>query len=190
MTGEHARRRRVVIVGGRFAGFHAARAFSRLAKALPLLPEVAAGILDPRRVSVPLAATLPGVQLVLGTVEGVDLDGRRVGLVDPEGRHRMVAHDRLLLAAGSVNRLLLDRAPRVLPELDRRLSATADRDLRQRGVEVRLQTTVQAPLTASLGDSRARPYRHHDLGVVVDLAAPRPPPTRSACPCRGCPPRP
>ena len=30
---------------------------------LPLLPEVAAGILDPRRIAVPLAATLPGVRL-------------------------------------------------------------------------------------------------------------------------------
>jgi NADH dehydrogenase FAD-containing subunit len=29
MAGEHARRRRVLIVGGGFAGFHAARALSR-----------------------------------------------------------------------------------------------------------------------------------------------------------------
>lgn len=114
MTGEHARRRRVVIVGGGFAGFHAARALSRLAKRpgvevvlvnptdyflyLPLLPDVAAGILDPRRVSVPLAATLPSVRLVLGTVEAVDLAARRVALLDPEGRRRTVAYDRLLLA--------------------------------------------------------------------------------------------
>jgi NADH dehydrogenase len=246
MAGEQARRRRVVIVGGGFAGFHAARALCRLAKGvdvevvlinptdyflyLPLLPEVAAGILDPRRVSVPLAATLPSVRLVLGTVEGVELDARRVTLADPEGQRRTVAYDRLLLATGSVNRLLpipgvathahgfrslaealwlrdhlvrqlelaascddpeeraarctfvvvgagytgtevaahgqlltqaaarrrpglagqrlrwllLDLAPRVLPELDRRLGATAARVLRQRGIEVRLQTTVQA----------------------------------------------
>ena len=246
MTGEHARRRPVVIVGGGFAGFHAARALSRLANRLdvevllvnptdyslylPLLPEVAAGILDPRRVSVPLAATLPGVRLLLGTVEGVDLDGRRVVLADPEGQRHTVAYDRRLLATGGVHRLLpipgvathahgfrslaealwlrdhlvrqqelaascddpseraarctfvvvgagytgtelaahgqlltraaarqrpalagqrlrwllLDLAPRVLPELDPRLGATADRVLRRRGVEVRLQTTVQA----------------------------------------------
>jgi len=246
MAGEQARRRRVVIVGGGFAGFHAARALSRLAKGLdvevvlinptdyflylPLLPEVAAGILDPRWVSVPLAATLPGVRLVLGTVEGVDLDHQRVGLVDSEGNRRMVGYDRLLLATGSVNRLLpipgvaehahgfrsiaealwlrdhlvrqlelavscddpeeraarctfvvvgagytgtevaahgqlltraaasqrpglhgqrlrwllLDLASRVLPELDPRLGATAGRVVRRRGVEVRLQTTVQA----------------------------------------------
>jgi hypothetical protein len=34
MAGERARRRRVVIVSGGFAGFHAARALSRLAKGL------------------------------------------------------------------------------------------------------------------------------------------------------------
>ncbi|HEX4250572.1 MAG TPA: FAD-dependent oxidoreductase, partial [Pseudonocardia sp.] len=38
--------------------------------------------------------------------------------------------------------LLLDVAPRVLPELDPRLSATADRVLRRRGVEVRTCTSV------------------------------------------------
>jgi hypothetical protein len=134
--------------GGGFAGFHAARALSRHAMGLdvevvlinptdyflylPLLPEVAAGILDPRRVTVPLAATLPRVRLVLGTVDGVALGARRVEFLDPEGQRRTVAYDRLLL----------DLAPRVLPELDRRLGAAAGRVLRQREVEVRLQTTV------------------------------------------------
>src|SRR5262249_23388897 len=65
-------RQRVVIAGGGFAGFHAARRLGRLAGNslevvvvnptdyflyLPLLPEVAAGILDPRTVAAPLAAT-------------------------------------------------------------------------------------------------------------------------------------
>jgi NADH dehydrogenase len=263
MAGERARRRRVVIVGGGFAGFHAARALSRLANGLdvevvlvnptdyllylPLPPEVAAGILDPRRVSVPLAATLPGVRLLLGTVEGVDLAGRRVALLDPEGQRRTVAYDRLLLATGSVHRLLpipgvaehahgvrslaealwlrdhlvrqlelaasrddpeeraarctfvvvgagytgteltahgqlltraaarqrpglagqrlrwllLDLAPRVLPELDPRLGATADRVLRRRGVEVRPGTTVQAATSngVQLSDGEFVPTR-------------------------------
>jgi NADH dehydrogenase len=39
--------------------------------------------------------------------------------------------------------LLLDLAPRVLPELDRRLSRAADRVLRRRGMEVRTGTSVR-----------------------------------------------
>ena len=54
---------------------------------LPLLPEVAAGILEPRRVTVSLAAALPGVRVILGEVDGFDLDGRTVTLHRPGGRH-------------------------------------------------------------------------------------------------------
>lgn len=224
---------------------------------LPLLPEVAAGILNPRRVSVPLAATLPGVRLVLGAVEVVDLDARLIVLLDPEGQRHTVGYDQLLLAVGSVNRLLpilgvaehahgfrsvaeavylrdhlvrqlelaatsddpaeraarctfvvvgagytgtevaahgqlltraaarqrpslagqrvrwllLDLAPRVLPELDRRLSATAGRVLRKREVEVRLQTTVQAATAEGvrLSDGSSLPHaRWSGVGVRPD----------------------
>jgi NADH dehydrogenase len=195
---------------------------------LPLLPEVATGVLDPRRVSVSLAATLPEVRLLLGDVDGVDLGARRISYADPEGGRHHLGYDRLVLAVGSVNKLLpvpgvaayahgfrgipealylrdhltrqvelaaatddpdqraarctfvvvgagytgtevaaqgplltrdlaagnrqlagqpmrwllLDLAPRVLPELDPRLSATADRVLRERGVQVLTGTSV------------------------------------------------
>ena len=114
-------RPRIVIVGAGFAGYHAARTMSRLAAGraevvlvnptdyflyLPLLPEVAAGLLDPRRVTVSLPATLPGVRLVLGEVDGIDLDGRAVTYRDPEGASGRQPYDRLVLAAGSVNKLL------------------------------------------------------------------------------------
>ncbi|MEU2433138.1 NAD(P)/FAD-dependent oxidoreductase [Streptomyces sp. NPDC007861] len=246
---------RIVIVGAGFAGYRTARALSRTLPRdradivllnptdyflyLPLLPQVATGILEPRRVTVSLAHTLPRVRLVLGEAAGVDLEARRVAYTDPEGRHAELAYDRLVLAVGSVNKLLpvpgvaeyahgfrglpealylrdhitrqtelaaaetdagecasrctfvvvgagytgtevaaqgklftdalhaqtarpgpggrsawrsggtrprwllLDIAPRVLPELDRRLSATADRVLRSRGVEVRTGTSVR-----------------------------------------------
>src|SRR3954447_27044064 len=93
-------RPRVVVVGGGFAGFHAARSLSKhlgdnaevvLVSAtdyflyLPLLPEVAAGVLEPRRVAVPLAASLRGVDVVLGEVDRIDLGERRVSCTDPEG---------------------------------------------------------------------------------------------------------
>jgi NADH dehydrogenase len=237
-------RPRVVIVGGGFAGHSAARSLAkRIGDTaeivlinptdyflyLPLLPEVAAGVLDPRRITVPLAATLPGVRVVLGEVDSIDLAERRVGWTDPEGGRGELGYDRLVLAVGSVNKLLpipgiaehahgfrgipealylrdhvtrqielaattedprerearctfvvvgagytgtevaaqgplftdalvrqhatlrgqrvrwllLDLAERVLPELDVRLSRTADRVLRERGVEVRTGQSVE-----------------------------------------------
>src|SRR5919107_872260 len=81
-------RPRVVVVGGGFAGFHAA------------------GVLEPRRIAVPLAASLPGVRVVLGEVDDIDLAQKRVGWSDPEGGRDAITYDRLLLAVGSVNKLL------------------------------------------------------------------------------------
>lgn len=114
-------RSRIVVVGAGFAGHQAARTLSRQAGGhaeivllnptdyflyLPLLPQVAAGILEPRRVSVSLTATLPGVRLVLGEAGRVDLAGRRVHYTDPEGSTGELPYDRLVLAVGSVNKLL------------------------------------------------------------------------------------
>jgi NADH dehydrogenase len=50
------------------------------------------------------------------------------------------------LAGQPVRWLLLDTAPRLLPELDPRLSKTADRVLRRRGVEVRTGQSVASAL--------------------------------------------
>ncbi|CAL9393564.1 FAD-dependent oxidoreductase [Streptomyces sp. enrichment culture] len=237
-------RPRIVIVGAGFAGYRTARTLSRLTRHqaditllnptdyflyLPLLPQVAAGILEPRRVSVSLSGTLPRVRLVLGEADGIDLDGHTVHYTGPEGEEGTLPFDRLVLAAGSVNKLLpipgvaehahgfrglpealylrdhvtrqvelaaaaddraecaarctfvvvgagytgtevaahgamytdaqvrkhpmrtgmrprwmlLDVAPRVMPEMDERLSRTAERVLRQRGVDVRMGTSVK-----------------------------------------------
>ncbi|WP_410570891.1 NAD(P)/FAD-dependent oxidoreductase [Amycolatopsis sp. cmx-4-61] len=112
---------RVVIVGGGFAGYHAAKSLRKEAGAdvevvvlnptdyflyLPLLPEVAAGILDPRRVTVSIPETLRGVRLVLGAATAVDFDSRQVTYTDPEDNEHRIGYDRLVLAAGSVNKLL------------------------------------------------------------------------------------
>ncbi len=255
-------RPRIVIAGAGFAGFEAARTLSRLARDradivvvnatdyflyLPLLPQVATGVVDPRQVCVPLAGALPGVRTVLGKVTGIDLDARRVHWVDPEDTAGELGYHRLIVTVGSVNKLLpvpgvaehahgfrnvaealflhdhivrqieladaaedpderaarltfvvvgagytgtevaaagqrfsaevvaqhprlaghrarwllLDLAERVLPELDPRLSRTADKVLRERGVEVVMKTSVREATRegAALTDGRFVPTR-------------------------------
>jgi NADH dehydrogenase len=109
-----------VIIGAGFAGYYAARELKRRMPGgdvvlvnptdyflyLPLLPEVAAGVLDPRRVTVSIPATLRKVRLVLGSVDSVSLAGHRLSYIDPEGQRGELGFDRILLTTGSVNKLL------------------------------------------------------------------------------------
>ncbi|MGJ7906740.1 NAD(P)/FAD-dependent oxidoreductase [Actinopolyspora sp. H202] len=115
-------RNRVVIVGGGFAGYHAAKQLTENTRPdeteiilvnptdyflyLPLLPEVAAGILDPRAITVSLPGTLPAVRLVLGEVDRIDPEARYLTYTDAEDNTGSLSFDRLILAAGSVNKLL------------------------------------------------------------------------------------
>jgi NADH dehydrogenase len=234
---------RVVIVGAGFAGFNAAKELARRAGAsteivlinstdyflyLPLMPQVAGGLVEPRHICSSLSRRAGKVRCVLGTVQHVDARQKVVSWAGPEGAAGQVPYDRLILTAGSVNKLLpipglaqyahgfrsiaeaiylrdqitrqlelaavasddaerearctfvvvgagytgtevaaqgqllttrlaknmpglagqqirwmlLDTAPRLLPELSERLSKTADRVLRRRGVEVRTGQSV------------------------------------------------
>ncbi|HEY0937324.1 MAG TPA: NAD(P)/FAD-dependent oxidoreductase [Trebonia sp.] len=237
----------VVIVGAGFAGYNAARELSRRAGGraeitvinsadyflyLPLMPQVTGGLVEPRHICVSLPAKLRGVRFVLGEVTHVDPRDQTVHWDGPEGGTGQCGYDRLVLTAGSVNKLLpvpgladyahgfrsiaeaiflrdhitrqlelaavasdavtrdarctfvvvgagytgtevaaqgqllttrlasrlpglagqrirwllIDTADRLLPELDPHLSATADRVLRRRGVEVRPGQSVKEAL--------------------------------------------
>ena len=240
---EPREKHRVVIVGAGFAGFNAARELSKLVGAmteivvinstdyflyLPLMPQVSGGLIEPAHVLVSLPRRLRKTRFVLGTVNHVDSQQKVVSWEGPEDAAGQVRYDRLILTAGSVNKLLpipgiadyahgfrtiaeagylhdhiirqlelasvaadpeerrsrctfvvvgagytgtevtaqgqlmttriakqmpglagqqirwmlLDTAPRVLAQLDPRLSKTADRVLRRRGVEVLMGQSV------------------------------------------------
>ena len=241
-------KRRVVIVGAGFAGFNAARELARLTGGaieivvisstdyflyLPLMPQVAGGLVEPRHICVSVPRRLRRIRCVLGDVQHVDPQKSVVSWASPEGGSGQCHYDRLILAAGSVNKLLpipgvaeyahgfrtiaeaaylrdhitrqlelaqiatdpaeraarctfvvvgagytgtevtaqgqllsarlarrmprlagqpirwmlLDTAPRLLPDLDPRLSKTAERVLRRRSVEVRTGQSVTAAMT-------------------------------------------
>jgi NADH:ubiquinone reductase (H+-translocating) len=242
---------RVVVVGAGFAGFNAARELSRLIGAtteivvinstdyflyLPLMPQVTGGLIESAHIRVSLAERLRKIRFVLGTVDHVDAKQKTVSWTGPEGASGQLGYDRVILTAGSVNKLLpipgiadyahgfrtiaeaeylhdhiirqlelaavaadpaeraarctfvvvgagytgtevaaqgqllttrvarvlpglagqqirwllLDTSPRVLAELDPRLSKTAERVLRRRGVEVLTGQSVAEALDGSV----------------------------------------
>src|SRR4029450_6379332 len=112
----------VLVVGSGFAGFHCMR---RLEKHLPpdaaelllassadyllyspLLPNVAAGGVDPRHIAVGLHAALRRAKVLLGHVVAVDLQGRSATLRRADGSTSELAWDRLVLAPGAGRRTL------------------------------------------------------------------------------------
>ncbi len=112
----------VVIAGGGFGGAMAARELERImprqsARLMlvndvnfllytPFLPEAAAGTLEPRHVVTPLREILDRTYLRLGSVVGHDPDEHTVELRTREGELEQLHYDQLLLALGSVSRVL------------------------------------------------------------------------------------
>jgi NADH dehydrogenase len=231
----------VLVIGSGYAGFEAARKLEKLLVPgeaevvlisdvdhldyVSLLPEVAAGVIDPRHNAVSLHRTLRKTRVLLGTVARLDLTARKAFCQHRDGTERALSYDRLILAPGSVPKtfptpglehafafrtlaqavylrdhlqnqleiadatddpaereayctclvvgagysgtefvaqmqlvaarmlplfprvtsvrwVLIDAAPRILPELDRRLGEHATKRLADRGLGIRPETTV------------------------------------------------
>ena len=112
----------VVIAGGGFGGAHAAAELERVmpkqsARLIlvndvnfllytPFLPEAAAGTLEPRHVVTPLRDMLRRTYLRLGAITAHDPAARTVELRTHEGGRETLRYDQLVLALGSVSRLL------------------------------------------------------------------------------------
>src|SRR3954471_19507969 len=253
----------VVIAGGGFAGAYAAHELERILPRqsarlvlvndvnfllyTPFLPEAAAGTLEPRHVVTPLRDLLKRTYLRLGAIDAHDPASRTVELRTHEGETEELPYDQLLLALGSVSRVvkvpglsehaigfksladaiwlrnhvvetleaanatedparreelltyvfvgggyaglealaelqdfaadamdsyprarlhgmrwvLVEASDRVLPEIDRELAEYALRELRGRGIDIRLQTTLEevGPDTARLSSGEVLPTR-------------------------------
>jgi NADH:ubiquinone reductase (H+-translocating) len=112
----------VVIAGGGFGGFYAARRLERKLPAhsarvtlisdvnfllfSPLLPGAAAGTLEPRHVVVPLREELKSTDIRLGHVHGADPSKNELYYRSVDGREETVRYDQLIVAIGSVSRVL------------------------------------------------------------------------------------
>jgi NADH dehydrogenase len=112
----------IVIAGGGFGGFHAARTLERTLPPqaaritlvndvnfmlyTPLLPGAAAGTLEPRHVVVPLREELGRTDLRLGTIVGGTPERGAIQVRNLEGRVEDLRYDQLVVALGSVSRTL------------------------------------------------------------------------------------
>ena len=108
------RRPRVVIVGGGFAGLHAAKGLADLPVDVtvldrrnhhlfqPLLYQVALAVLSPAEIAQPIRTILrhqPNAEVLMDEVVGIDVSGRRVALASGS----QMAYDYLVLATGATH---------------------------------------------------------------------------------------
>lgn len=120
--------KRIVILGGGFAGMRAAECLEQKLRGdfsigltlvnetnallfTPMLAEVAGSSLEPSHISTPLRSTLRRTEFLRGVVAGVDLERRSVilrGDTGPRGMSpsREVPYDHLVFALGSISNYL------------------------------------------------------------------------------------
>ena len=110
----------MVIAGGGYGGFYAARSLERKLPRnsaritvvndtnfflyTPLLPGAAGGSIEPRHVVVPLREELQHAELRVGTVVGGDPDSNTITVRGLEGDIEELRYDHLIVAVGSISR--------------------------------------------------------------------------------------
>jgi NADH dehydrogenase len=108
----------VVVLGGGFAGLAAVRGLADAPVRVvlldrqnhhtfqPLLYQVATAALSPAQIAAPIRqvfASQANVEVVLGEVDGIDVDARRVSIVHADGRRGVQDYDALVVAAGATH---------------------------------------------------------------------------------------
>jgi NADH dehydrogenase len=112
----------IVIAGGGFGGLYAARRLERKLPRnsaritlvsdvnfllyTPLLPGAGAGSLEPRHVVVPLREELAWTDVRLARVTGADPAVNELHVTTLDGREEVMRYDQLIVALGSVSRVL------------------------------------------------------------------------------------
>jgi len=119
---EHTRRRRIVILGGGFAGAYCAQQLQRRLRSdeveivlidqrnyfafSPLLMEAGTGSLEPRHAVVPIRSFLKHAAFRMAAVESIDCDARQIRVRPPQtDESQVIDYDHLVMAMGSVTRL-------------------------------------------------------------------------------------
>jgi NADH dehydrogenase len=120
---DESEKKRIVILGGGFAGMRLAERLEEQLGAsvsitlisetnallfTPMLAEVAGSSLEPSHITTPLRSSLHYAQFIRGRVERVDFAARRVSLESApgEGQSQEIPYDHLVLALGSVSNYL------------------------------------------------------------------------------------
>ena len=103
-----------LVLGGGFAGGYVARRFGRRGATIvnpsnymlytPLLPEAAAGTIEPRHVTVPLRTMAPHADLLMGAAVALDPERRTVQVESAAGTFT-VEYEDLVIALGAVTRM-------------------------------------------------------------------------------------